>query len=130
MKSNRELAAEYGVAAMTVYQAMRILRDEGLVVSYQGRGVFVHSGDAVVDPLDSDPSARLDELATTVQNLDERMGGMDSELRDDLADLRRQVGEFRAQLIELYARTGHQYPRDQAQQADSGATRHRKASGA
>lgn len=41
LPSGTELAATYGVARMTVQQAIRLLRDEGLVVSRQGSGVFV-----------------------------------------------------------------------------------------
>lgn len=41
LPSGADLAKTYGVARMTVQQAIRILRDEGLVVSQQGRGVFV-----------------------------------------------------------------------------------------
>ncbi|MFD6095039.1 GntR family transcriptional regulator [Nocardiopsis flavescens] len=41
LPSGAELARTYGVARMTVQQAIRLLRDEGLVVSQQGRGVFV-----------------------------------------------------------------------------------------
>ncbi|KUP97885.1 GntR family transcriptional regulator [Thermobifida cellulosilytica] len=41
LPSGAELAATYGVARMTVQQAIRVLRDEGLVVSQQGRGVYV-----------------------------------------------------------------------------------------
>jgi DNA-binding transcriptional regulator YhcF (GntR family) len=41
LPSGSELAKTYGVARMTVQQAIRLLRDEGLVVSQQGRGVFV-----------------------------------------------------------------------------------------
>ncbi|GLU49841.1 GntR family transcriptional regulator [Nocardiopsis ansamitocini] len=41
LPSGPELAKTYGVARMTVQQAVRLLRDEGLVVSQQGRGVFV-----------------------------------------------------------------------------------------
>lgn len=41
LPSGPELAKSYGVARMTVQQAIRILRDEGLVVSRQGSGVFV-----------------------------------------------------------------------------------------
>ena len=41
LPSGNELAQRYGVARMTVQQAMRILRDEGLIVSRQGSGVFV-----------------------------------------------------------------------------------------
>ena len=41
LPSGSELAQRYGVARMTVQQAIRVLRDEGLIVSRQGSGVFV-----------------------------------------------------------------------------------------
>jgi DNA-binding transcriptional regulator YhcF (GntR family) len=41
LPSGTALAAHYGVARMTVQQAVRLLRDEDLVVSRAGSGVFV-----------------------------------------------------------------------------------------
>lgn len=41
LPSQAELSQRYGVARMTVQQALRILKDEGLTVSRQGSGVFV-----------------------------------------------------------------------------------------
>ena len=41
LPSGNELSKRYGVARMTVQQALRVLRDEGLVVTRQGSGVFV-----------------------------------------------------------------------------------------
>lgn len=41
LPSGPDLAQRFGVARMTVQQAIRLLRDEGLVVSRQGSGVFV-----------------------------------------------------------------------------------------
>lgn len=41
LPSGNELAQRYGVARMTIQQAIRLLRDEGLIVSRQGSGVFV-----------------------------------------------------------------------------------------
>lgn len=41
LPSGPELAKRYGVARMTVQQAIRLLREEGLIVSRQGSGVFV-----------------------------------------------------------------------------------------
>ncbi|WP_214368214.1 GntR family transcriptional regulator [Pseudonocardia sp. H11422] len=41
LPSGPELSKRYGVARMTVQQAIRVLRDEGLVVSRQGSGVYV-----------------------------------------------------------------------------------------
>lgn len=41
LPSQTDLAKRYGVARMTIQQALRILRDENLIVSRQGSGVFV-----------------------------------------------------------------------------------------
>ncbi|MFE0027696.1 GntR family transcriptional regulator, partial [Amycolatopsis sp. NPDC059021] len=41
LPSRNELAKTYNVAPMTVQSAIRELRDEGLIVSRQGSGVFV-----------------------------------------------------------------------------------------
>jgi DNA-binding transcriptional regulator YhcF (GntR family) len=41
LPSGNELAKRYGVARMTVQQALRVLRDESLIVTRQGSGVFV-----------------------------------------------------------------------------------------
>lgn len=41
LPSGPELSQRYGVARMTVQQAIRVLREEGLIVSRQGSGVFV-----------------------------------------------------------------------------------------
>lgn len=41
LPSGKDLSATYGVARMTIQQALRVLRDEGLIVSRQGSGVFV-----------------------------------------------------------------------------------------
>jgi DNA-binding transcriptional regulator YhcF (GntR family) len=43
LPSGPELAKHYGVARMTVQQALRLLRDEGLTVSRQGSGVYVRA---------------------------------------------------------------------------------------
>ena len=43
LPSGPELATQLGVARMTVQQAIRLLRSEGLVVSRQGSGVFVRN---------------------------------------------------------------------------------------
>lgn len=43
LPSGSELADRYGVARMTIQNAIRLLRDEGLVVARQGSGTFVRS---------------------------------------------------------------------------------------
>ncbi|ANC32389.1 GntR family transcriptional regulator [Isoptericola dokdonensis] len=40
LPSQNELAERYGVSRMTIQQALRVLKDESLVVSRQGSGVF------------------------------------------------------------------------------------------
>lgn len=40
LPTQNELAAKYGVARMTIQQALRLLKDDGLTVSRQGSGVF------------------------------------------------------------------------------------------
>ena len=41
LPSQTELATRYGVARMTIQQALKVLRDDNLIVSRQGSGVFV-----------------------------------------------------------------------------------------
>jgi GntR family transcriptional regulator len=41
LASERDLAAEYGVAYGTIRRAMGVLREQGLIVSVHGRGTFV-----------------------------------------------------------------------------------------
>lgn len=61
LPSRTELTEHFGVAPMTVQSALRVLREEGVIVSRQGSGVFVaenapsrvptyrpHDGDSVV----------------------------------------------------------------------------------
>lgn len=43
LPSQAELSKHYGVARMTTQQALRILKDEGLVTSRQGSGMFVRA---------------------------------------------------------------------------------------
>jgi DNA-binding GntR family transcriptional regulator len=122
MKSSRELAGEYGVAAMTVHQAIRVLRDEGLVDSYQGRGVFVRSADsAAVRPVDVQGQIR--EVRDLVDDLAGRVG---ETIEPELAELRQHIGTLQAQLMELYARTGQPYPHAAAHDQPQ---RRRRASG-
>ena len=124
LDSSRELAAAYGVAPMTVHQAMRVLRDEGLVESWQGRGVFVRT--------DAPPQIAADlpsEVAAIRRRVDELAAQVSTSVSTDVADLKRQVGALQAHLMELYARTGQPYPHDTPQTGPS-TGRGRKASGA
>jgi GntR family transcriptional regulator len=74
----KDLAATYGAEPNTVLSAIRALRDQGLVTSQQGRGTFVRDDAADVLRGASSPefkqlSARLDDMASTLQTLDDRV---------------------------------------------------------
>jgi DNA-binding transcriptional regulator YhcF (GntR family) len=110
--SVRDLASRYNIAPLTAQSAVSILRKDGLVYSSPGRGTFVKTGaDAAASPNDdlaqqlADVRGRLEELAEAGGN-----GQALEELRAEVADLRRAVGILQAQLIDLYGRTGQQYP--------------------
>jgi GntR family transcriptional regulator len=88
LPSNRELAEEYGIAPMTVQSAVRVLRDEGLVIAHQGRGTFVHddaqarAADRAKHPA-GDVSAIAAELRTiqdTLQGLDDRLSKVEQQV--------------------------------------------------
>lgn len=87
LPSTTELTKRYDVASMTVRSALRTLRDQGLVVTRQGTGVFVRS---TVRPEDLDktkPSGdaidlvveRLDALSEEVQDLMSRLDRLERE---------------------------------------------------
>lgn len=85
LPSGRALAEEYGVAAMTVQHAVRRLRDEGLLVAWQGRGVYVT--DATTPPGDDETDRyaaiirKLEQLTESVADLDRRLTTVESEPR-------------------------------------------------
>lgn len=72
LPSVRELAREYGLAPQTVQSALRELRQEGLVVSQQGRAYFVR-----------DPSRPVgDGMLAGVEQLRERVELLEAGLRE------------------------------------------------
>jgi DNA-binding GntR family transcriptional regulator len=78
LPSTTELIEDYGVARMTVRNALRLLRDEGLVVARQGKGVFVRStyspGGDTTDAGSMDAvTERLDAISTQLQRLTDRV---------------------------------------------------------
>lgn len=95
LSAQKQLAKEYGVAPMTINNAVRLLRDEGLLVSSHGRGVFVRSESDQPDVSDEPPPHPDVE-----------------EVRAEVDDLRRQFGRLEALLIDLYGRTGQPFPHE------------------
>jgi DNA-binding GntR family transcriptional regulator len=88
LPSNRDLAEHYGIAPMTVQSAVRVLREEGLVVAQQGRGTFVHD-DAQARALEraqhpagdvSAITAELRSIQDTLQGLDDRLSQLEQQV--------------------------------------------------
>ena len=95
LPSGRDLAKKYDVAPMTIQQALRELRDQGLIVTWQGRGVFVRGAD-VGDDDQGEPTAaalmaRLDAIHEDLQRLEDRVAAL--EARPPAARRGRPAGE-------------------------------------
>jgi DNA-binding GntR family transcriptional regulator len=106
LPSIKALAAEYGVAPQTMQNALRILRDDRLVVSQQGRGLFVRDpGRPVAAGTDSE---RLAAAEVAIAELQERLAAVEA----DNAALRTLVAELRGQAGPPKARAGKQSARE------------------
>jgi GntR family transcriptional regulator len=75
LPSGRELARRYGGAPMTIHHALGVLRQEQLVESYQGRGVFIANGSAfpAKGRGQAPPDAALKALRGDLNQLAERV---------------------------------------------------------
>jgi DNA-binding GntR family transcriptional regulator len=112
-----ELAKAFDVARQTVANAFKVLQDDGYLVSRVGSGTFVRTDfDRVAtEPTLSELARSVGEMKTRLQQVDETAGPSASPqeiqgLRDEVAELRREVGVLQTRLLDLYGRTGNQYP--------------------
>jgi DNA-binding transcriptional MocR family regulator len=114
MPTKARLMADTGVALGTVDRALAELRQEGLIRSEQGHGIFVAR---VPDP-PADLPGQLDALR----------GGL-ADLRGEVAGpMVDRVAALEANLMDLYAKLGFEYPHDGA--AEAQAPKRRRAAGA
>jgi GntR family transcriptional regulator len=81
LDSIKQLADKYGVAGQTIQSAVRVLRNDGLVVSQHGRGLFVRDPGRPVAGTDSD---RLAAAEAELRELRERIAAAEA----DIAELR------------------------------------------
>lgn len=87
LPSGRELAKVFGTALMTVQHALRVLRDEGLVVSQQGRGVFVHTSTQAMQAikphsLEAAVATQLESIQLELGKMNERLASIEQHLKD------------------------------------------------
>jgi len=80
LPSTTRLAAHYGVSLSVVKMAVGILRNEGLLVGQQGKGVFVREGDEVAPGRDL--AGELTELRTAVEELARRLDRIEARLAE------------------------------------------------
>lgn len=92
LPSIRELSDRYGVAPMTIQHALRILRERGLIVSWQGRGSYVREpGDEAAQPTTAPAGAdstyddlirHLGQIQQHLNELDQRVSEIEKTTRD------------------------------------------------
>lgn len=72
------IAQDWGVARETVRSAIDLLRSEGLVVSWQGRGTFYRTPAETDDEVEDDPVLqRLDEIMTRLDGFEARIAELE-----------------------------------------------------
>ena len=99
LKSIRDLAGEYGVAPQTMQNALRELRNANLVVSQQGRGLFVRDPSRPVSKASKAGSEQLAAVESELSELQQRVAAIEAD-NDALHSL----------IMDLYGRTGQPYP--------------------
>lgn len=134
--STSRLCEQYKVSATVARAAVAILRQEGIVRGQPGKAVFV-----VATPDEAEQrSVRVEDLAEQIEQLragldelssivkDEQGGATVAELRAEVAELRRMLAVLQTQLMDLYGRTGEQFPHDAkpTPSAASGTERRRR----
>ncbi|MFC1416523.1 GntR family transcriptional regulator [Streptacidiphilus cavernicola] len=73
-------AKEYGAAIMTVQNAIRLLREEGLVITQQGRGIFVSANPG--ESADQRPSAEFAAVMSSLDKVIAELGRLDGRVRE------------------------------------------------
>ncbi|MGP3979396.1 GntR family transcriptional regulator [Streptomyces sp. 8N114] len=128
LPSARELIKQYGGSTTVVRDALKILREEGLIYGHPGKAVYVQ---ATPEEAASD-RASLEEVAHGLSEVREQLASVGSaatdiaQVKKELSELRRSVAVLQSQLIELYGRVGQPYPHDKAPIKDQAAAPARK----
>lgn len=95
LPSTAQLAEQYDASLSVVKMAVGILRNEGLVIGQQGKGVFVR------DETDTPPAG---DAAADAANTAEGLAGEVAELRSTVRDLSARLAKVEEQLSTSTAR--------------------------
>ncbi|QKW51052.1 GntR family transcriptional regulator [Streptomyces buecherae] len=117
LPSHRELQERFGVASMTARSALRVLRDEGLIYTVQGRGSYVADAVALHDERLTRPEAKTFQLRDEAPESGEGAAPDDAEtansltetllaVRDQLRELNAEVQTLKQEVAELKAQQG------------------------
>lgn len=90
--STTQLSDRYGVSKSPVRQAVDYLRGEGLLQGHPGKAVYVAAAPA--------------DLASERQSI----GALSEQIRKLRADFEDALGRLEGNLVELYGKTGNEYP--------------------
>jgi DNA-binding GntR family transcriptional regulator len=103
LPSIKVLSGEYEVAGQTIQNALRVLKEETLVISEPTRGFYVRDPSQPEVVEDGAEAGQLAAVRSELHELQERIAAIE----EDNADLR-------AVIMDLYGRTGHTYPHKQS----------------
>ena len=78
LPSTVRLAEQYDASVSVVKMAVGILRNEGLVIGQQGKGVFVRENTDAEQAPEGDLRSELAELRTVVHDLAERLARVEA----------------------------------------------------
>ncbi len=104
LPSSREMRETLGIANATVHAALRVLRDEGLIYSVQGRGTYVTDA-----PTATAAPTEQDGTGTGGQEPDDANAAL-REVRDQLRELNAVVSDLKARLEHLESDAGAPAP--------------------
>ncbi|ASQ95633.1 GntR family transcriptional regulator [Streptomyces sp. 11-1-2] len=101
LPSHRELQERFGIANMTARSALRVLREEGLIYTVQGRGSYVADvigpgGELIETAGTGEAPASAEPTGTITEAL--------LEVRDQLRTLNAEVQTLKQEVAELKAR--------------------------
>ncbi|MET7795953.1 GntR family transcriptional regulator [Streptomyces decoyicus] len=109
LPSHRELQERFNIANMTARSALRVLREEGLIYTVQGRGSYVadkpgeHSGDAEAARVKGGPPQKVEvdpEGGQATGPVTEALHALQDQLRTlnaEFQDLRKEVDALKAE---------------------------------